>query len=684
MTTKKDRLRPLDLSSSATRSMAHTEEAVRHIDSQEGTTLKGAISKQLGINAVSSPLGTVVDVNNRSPPCGGHLLKYGLMKKMSKCIWYVLGTDQRKALLPRMNAFPYPRGMAVIQFDVTKRVGKNISMKYYRKLMLIWSLALADMFDHRSRVWQAFTVLCEVDHLIYTYWQHRNKPLLVAKTKKLVGMLDRLRPANAPKKFPKFDTPNTHQLMELVERFLPLYENVEFFDTTPLEACHKLPKNIVRQTRYYSNRHNDVAERLARQECLTYVFHGGTWGQHHSLRLGAHWTMLRDPRNTACPHPTVQHITAYCRFTEDKDPSTWLLSGEWRPAKGTKISTVENPPHELVRVMRTVLDDASMDSVGSTTRIVNTSRAREKDLCVGDDICHGDDGLRFGRILAMYQGFSDHQSISLKCMVLKLSVWKPRKGLPVIPFTFNVTASSNTCYINSENIGTQVLAVHSCNTPRSVRRCAMVEDDTFSHDYNNKNYRIRKFGLIFDNERLSPNWYRKPRDIPPNPLDSWKKYQTSSGMLGDVRVGSLAVVLVDGGKVSVAKVKRVNKKIRICRWWGGEDNPESLLGKLVALRKNGQAWTQALHSGTGVIAGNFDLDRGMLPNEVLALMDWDWRTTWNLSTEYGSGDADNPREEELLSHTGPERAEDPSSSSSDWESEEETSSSSDREEISDS
>lgn len=639
--------------------MAHTEEAVRHINSQDESGVRSTIASQLGVNAVASPLGTVVDVNMRSPPCGGHMIKYGFMKRMSKAIWFTLKPSERDEIMPRMNAFPYPRGMAVINFDITKRVGKNISMKYYRKIMLIWSLVLADMFDHRSRVWQAFTLLCEVDHLVHTYWQHRNKPLLVMKTRRLINMLVRLRPdrplkAGKKSKFPNFNTPNTHQLIELVERFLPLYENVEFFDTLPLEACHKLPKSIVRTTRYYAGRHNDVAERVARRECLAYVFHGGTWGPNHSLKLGAHWAGRRHPEDKSRPHPAIQRITSYCRFEEKDDTNRWSLAGGWRPAAGHGTGkAVSDPCRELVELTKRTLNRASDLVLRPANRIINTSFAREKDLSVGDDVSFGNGGLRFGRVQAMYRAVSNESGRALNCLLLALRIWKPRKGIPVIPFTFNVLQSIETVHIPSVHITGRVLVAHSCNTTNPARPCKVDGDGNFVHDTGNKNYRVRKYGLIFDNERLSPNWYRKPQDIPPNPLDSWVKYQTRNGILDDVRVNSMAIVLVDGGRVSIVKVMRSNKKRRVCRYWGGENNPESLLGKLVPLNKNGQAWNQILNSSNGVIAANFNLDYGMLPNEVLALVDWDWRTTWNLSTEYGYDVADDPPDEELRSENSP-------------------------------
>jgi hypothetical protein len=169
--------------------MAHTETAVELANAAPNTKVKSAIEKQLGTNAVPSPLGTVVDVNMRSPPCSGHMIKYGIMKRLTKCTWYHLDTSQRKLLGPRMQSFSYPRGMAVVTFDVSKRVGRNISMKYYRKLMVIWPLILSDLLDHRSAIWRCLLLLCEVDHLIYTYWQHRNKTLTVLKTRKLVRIV---------------------------------------------------------------------------------------------------------------------------------------------------------------------------------------------------------------------------------------------------------------------------------------------------------------------------------------------------------------------------------------------------------------------------------------------------------------------------------------------------------------
>jgi hypothetical protein len=215
-------------------------------------------------------------------------------------------------------------------------------------------------------------------------------------------------------------------------------------------------------------------------------------------------------------------------------------------------------------------------------------------------------------------------------------------GLPVIPFTFNVLWSTETLYVPAEEVGGQVLVAHSCNTGNRGRECKMA-NGAFVHDYGNRNYRVRKFGLVFDNERLSPNWYRKPRESPPNPLDNWEKYQTQNGVLSDVRVGELAIVTVADGKVGILKVESVNKQRRVIRWWGGENKTESLFEKIVPLNKNNQPWKQVLYAYNGVIAANFKLENGMLPNEVLALVDWDWRTTWNLSTEYGpelANDAD--------------------------------------------
>ena len=646
-----------------TRTLAQTNNYIEYILDGKNKTQVAERSSSCGIHPVESPLGSTVDIGLRSPPCVGHMIKYGLMKKYSKAIWYWLKPDQRIELDARMRAFEYPRGVSVIAFDISKSLGTNIQMKLYRKLMLLWPMLLSDMFDHRTRIWRGFILLCQVDFLIYTYWHHRNLPLVKAKTRKLIEVLRKLKKPGREKdtdtakgekqkksKFPNFDSPGTHQLIELVNRFLPLYENIIFFDTTFFESCHKFPKRIVRSSQCSTNRHNDVSRKVAQKDSYTVALQGMRWGPQYEYRLGSFWRCLKSLKDPTKPHPLIRGLTKYASSEPRSRPSNIrrINCGHWEPTKkqtplGQRMQDYKIVNNYLLPLCKNLDSEVTLRE---PAMLVNEHYCIQQSLAPSDDICFKGD--MFGRISNIIEASFTYKECTYQLLLLVILSYQVKITPGALSKIFLRKNFKKRRVIGVSLFEERCLVAHACNKD-TVHVCEM-RGKNFIHNDKNINHEVRteSDGLFFDSQILTPNWFDKSQKPPTNPLERSVKYQTKSGTLKCVRPGNFAVLLIQEKRIGVCKVINKYKGRTTIRWYGDPKKPNKLLVQYQPLSKGNRAWNQYFADDCAVIAADFQLVDGTLPSEVFHLMDWDSRTNWNYEADFYNSDAESESESEPI------------------------------------
>ena len=656
--TKKTRLNNLDMSAKNTRTLAQTNMLIKYIKEGKSDKDRKSRATRFGLRPLESPLGNTVDIGLRSPPCVGHLMKYGLMRKYTKAIWYWLSPVKRIELDARIKAFIYPRDMAVITWDVSKSLGTNIQMKLYRKLMFLWPMMISDMFDHRKRIWRGFILLCQVDYLIYTYWQHRNMPLLKSKCNRLIIVLKKLKKkpfkkdlnktiqdkqmgdkTKSKKKksnFPNFNTPNLHQLIELVNRFLPLYENIGFFDTTFFESCHAKPKALVRSTQKSANRPNDVMRCIARNDALICAFQGMRHGPKGGYKLGSYWRHLRHPKNPDVPHPVVTRITKYAssKTSDRKVNCIRVACGDWESSSQLTPKTARLTNYKIIHdyIRRRLTHQDYSIGIREPAKFINSRYCIEKSLAIDDDICFNN--IAFGRISHTIEALVTTKTNVYQFLLLVLLNY----NVKIVPGAFSSKfLQNNFSYsrVIPMNIFTErCIVAHACNSQSSIHKCKM-QGKEFVHNYSNNNYQVRteSEGLFFDKQVLTANWFDKSQELPVNVLDKGKKYVPKSGKLRSVGLRQFAVILIQDSHIGVGKVIARGKRRYRIHWYGDERCPTKLLVQYQPLSKKGQAWVQDIETDCDVIASGFELIDGTLPSEVFMLMDWDSRTNWNYEAD---------------------------------------------------
>ena len=212
--------------------------------------------------------------------------------------------------------------------------------------------------------------------------------------------------ANITEKHPglSFNLPNTHLLIELLVRAMPILKNAHFSRTGTFESHHRQMKEAMKhfQSQGAINFEKTSLQQVCLLDTLLFIYEGGRWGEELQHCAGSSLLELKDygKGREDLPHPILRHV---CRYSALKDQearsnyrSNWRSNGMVYIKQGSyKIKDKTMPAAAEVKDIQAGLDQYYAEykvQIDDTTQfkwvsgLVNTSSSPRVSIRCGEDI----------------------------------------------------------------------------------------------------------------------------------------------------------------------------------------------------------------------------------------------------------------------------------------------------------
>jgi hypothetical protein len=492
-TKKEDRLNDVDVRDWATtRWGGQTNRLIQHISTLTVADHIKKFQTSCGLRGVPCAFGLDkhgIDIAMLSPPDLDHLMRYGIIKTSCGYVWESLTLESRQELAGRIKDFPWPRGISVVHFNITKKFGSSIQMQMYRKLLLMLPSCVKGLsYKYGTETnWRLFVnKLYLMDKRLQTFAEHGDIDGLMILYKQILTKAGNLWED-------ALDLPNMHTLREAIQRFLPLYENPTLFRTEPFECRHKLPKGLLVHTRHIPNQHQFISKKDASRASLTACLQGMRWGANSTCRLGDFWNTWSDPLNKERPHPALRRCSVYTRASwakQTKENRRWVPS-RYLPKKNWKLSDEDELDlQSTLKELEYEYEDGDVTDIRGVSQLIDRLVLTRVTLQLGDDVSLAyevdisDDSptLEFANIDRIIEvtvkGYP-------KVCIAWVSWWK-RKGLldsmqveTVVQWKKASPTVTRIAAVTCESFRDQVMLVHNC--PTASKSCVM-EGAIWKHD----------------------------------------------------------------------------------------------------------------------------------------------------------------------------------------------------------
>jgi len=250
--------------------------------------------------------------------------------------------ESKKASI-RARDFPWPPGYARITFDLDRTIGSRYSMEFMAKMLLVAVTTWEDLVTPDE-----FSVLQRLFALRNSIFGPQTQESLEDLKQFTAEWISDCQAAWGTQ---FIDKPNTHALIELVWRDLPLYGSGQLLTTHHYERHHERSSHFcLTDTHglFAAVKHSEsltkslLPELFAlkqedRIETLRFVLHGGVWfdpTDGSARQLGDGVRFLMDPREqrTHELHPLLRAITSYTDLPlRDHELASFSGNGCWVP-----------------------------------------------------------------------------------------------------------------------------------------------------------------------------------------------------------------------------------------------------------------------------------------------------------------------------------------------------------------
>jgi hypothetical protein len=247
---------------------------------------KQQIRLHYGIREREWPLYGLLDAFRQGLICLGHLIDLGLLSRLiDEMIAKVLSNGTLEILESRLNSFEYPPGWCRLTSKIILLKGRKMKpMGIALQIGLMAPHLFQGLVDPRLLL-----LVSSLLHLRREILNPHHSNDTIARTQKIgKEWITAACCYSAQHRTLVMDLPNTHLLLELLLRILPMVRNVRAGMTNRYESQHQIPKHL--EVRVKQNvgsvPENFALTQISFSEGIKHVARGGLWGNSLEFKMG--------------------------------------------------------------------------------------------------------------------------------------------------------------------------------------------------------------------------------------------------------------------------------------------------------------------------------------------------------------------------------------------------------------
>ena len=267
------------------------------------------VRREFGIREQAPPFRGLADGHKQGLICVGHLINLGLLSRfIDEMIAQVISNGTLEIVEARLNAFEYPSTWPRLTTKVILLKGRKMKpMSVALQIGLMAPILFQGLVDPQLLL--LTSSLLRVLRLIMNP-HHSDETITETQTMTREWITAACAYA-ALHKTVVMDLPNTHLLLELVMRVLPMTRDARAGLTTRYESQHQFPKSLEIRVKpnTSSKPENFALSQIAYLQGFRFMIRDGRWGDHFELKMGPDLAaLLRNDRANPFKLPKVLRV----------------------------------------------------------------------------------------------------------------------------------------------------------------------------------------------------------------------------------------------------------------------------------------------------------------------------------------------------------------------------------------